>query len=113
MKPDELQYIDAHYAVSRDGVVWSTNRRFKDRTPKPMKPSVDGYGYAYVRPYINGAQKRVYVHRAVALMFVDGKSDECYIVNHKDGNKLNNNADNLEWCTPKDNVQHAIALGLR
>ena len=33
-------------------------------------------------------------------------------INHKDGNKLNNSLDNLEWCTPKYNSQHSWALGI-
>lgn len=51
-----------------------------------------------------------YVHRLVATHFVprvDGKT----IVNHKDGNKLNNRADNLEWCTQAENIAHSIANG--
>lgn len=52
-----------------------------------------------------------YLHRIIAGTFLhaeDGK--DC--VNHKDGNKLNNSASNLEWCTQSENVKHVINTGL-
>jgi len=51
------------------------------------------------------------VHRIVAHHFIDGDKD--LQVNHIDGNKLNNNSTNLEYISCKDNIEHAIKLGLR
>ena len=54
------------------------------------------------------------IHRAVALTFLNCPGDpNKYQVNHKDGDKLNNNCDNLEWVTVSDNVNHAYKTGLR
>jgi hypothetical protein len=55
--------------------------------------------------------KYLSTHRLVAEVFI-GEIEEGMVINHKDGDKLNNNADNLEICTPKDNVHHAIRTGL-
>lgn len=63
--------------------------------------------------YSTGKRKRLksLIHRIVALTFlplVDGKED----VNHKDGNKLENNEKNLEWVNHSENMRHAFDMGL-
>ena len=58
-----------------------------------------------------GNKKKMYVHRAVALAFIpnpDNKTD----VNHIDGDKYNNQLENLEWVTRKGNMRHAFSNGL-
>jgi hypothetical protein len=55
--------------------------------------------------------KHYYIHRLVALTFLDNQ-DNKKIVNHIDGNKLNNNIENLEWVTSLENNLHAINTGL-
>lgn len=60
----------------------------------------------------DGKCKTVKIHRLVAKAFlspVDGKN----YVNHKDGNKGNNHADNLEWVSMSENAKHAWETGLR
>ena len=56
-------------------------------------------GYPCVSIKINGKPKMMKMHRLVAIIFVPGRTDEKNIVNHKDENKLNYNASNLEWTT--------------
>jgi hypothetical protein len=49
----------------------------------------------------------------VAETFIGPKPGKGYEVNHKDGNKKNNNLDNLEWCTRSQNIKHSFNIGLR
>jgi hypothetical protein len=57
-------------------------------------------------------RKIYFVHRLVAITFIENPDNKPQI-NHKDGNKLNNNVDNLEWCTQKENSIHAWSNGLQ
>ena len=65
-------------------------------------------GYPAVDIRCNGKKKKAFVHRLVAEAFIPNP-DNLPCVNHKDENKANNNADNLEWCT----VQYNNAYGSR
>ena len=87
-------------AVSNTGKIWSVKRQ------KLLKPKIDKYGYKAVLLWVDYDTK-IYttVHRLVAKAFCENPNNY-NVVNHKDLNKLNNNADNLEWCTNKYNVQH-------
>ena len=57
-------------------------------------------------------QKIYLLHRIVAKAWVPNPNNYPE-VNHIDGNKLNNNSDNLEWCTRSYNIKHAYANGLQ
>jgi hypothetical protein len=73
----------------------------------------EGKYYYFVAIGIGGKKNKGFtVHRLVALTFLDNPNDLPF-VNHKDGNKLNNHVDNLEWCTRYENEQHAFATGLK
>lgn len=66
-------------------------------------------GYPRVGLSVNSKHYYRFVHRLVADAFIQkewGKN----VINHKDGNPQNNAVDNLEWCTPKENVWHATNI---
>lgn len=60
----------------------------------------------------NNKGKYFTIHRLVAMHFIDNPNNKP-IVNHIDGNKLNNNVENLEWTTYGENNQHAYDTGLK
>ena len=69
-------------------------------------------GYRRVHLTKNKIDKYLSVHRLVAEAFIPNPNNYPQ-VNHKDGNKLNNSVDNLEWCTNEYNFQHALRFSLK
>lgn len=96
-------YQNPDYMVDEDGNVYS--KRFPDRILKPETNT----GYAKLH-LVNddGSLQSVSVHRMVAMTFLRDTYQEGYVVNHKDGNPLNNNVENLEWLSQLDNVNYSI-----
>jgi hypothetical protein len=94
-----------NYSVTMSG------RVINNTTKKCKKPSDNhsGKGYLYVDLYNNGKRKRFYIHRLVAELYIPNPENKPY-VNHKDGNPRNNCVENLEWCTPLGNVEHASGV---
>lgn len=80
-------------------------------TNRILKPKKNHRGYLYYGVSIKGKYKDIIIHRAVAETFIPNPNNLPQ-VNHKDGNKLNNCVDNLEWVTAKENMIHATKMGL-
>lgn len=101
------------YQISNLGNVRSFSRWANGRVLSPGKTKPNPQSYLYVGLVGKGRNdiKNFYVHRLVAEYFCDNPNGYSE-VNHIDGNTFNNRAENLEWCTHKQNIQHALTRGL-
>lgn len=107
------------YIVSNLGNIRSLDRRIKGPQPNgrlikgKLRKILISNGYASVNliDKQTGRSTRNSVHRFVAEAFIPNPENKpC--VNHIDGNKQNNHVSNLEWCTYKENSEHAFRTGL-
>jgi hypothetical protein len=94
------------YEVSNDGKVKSLVRG-----GKLLKPAKNYHGYEQVVLYQDGKPKTTLLHRVVAFAHVENPGNLPW-VNHKNGIKDDNRAENLEWCDRAGNVRHAVEHGL-
>lgn len=74
-----------------------------------LATQVQNSGYVLVHLHLDNERKAHTVHRLVASAFVPGYAAE---VNHRDGDKSNNAASNLQWVSSSENKQHALSTGL-
>lgn len=95
------------YEVSNFGHV-----RSLFRYKRILKPMISSTGYQRVDLFKNKQRKQFSVHRLVATAFVNNDDNKPF-VNHKDENKLNNRADNLEWVTHQENCLYGTAIQRR
>lgn len=93
------------YTIDTDGNVFSIRKN------KYLKQTIDKYGYCKVTLQKDKHKKIYSVHRLVAENFIDNPNNLPQ-VNHIDGNKKNNNINNLEFCTAKHNMNEAVRIGL-
>ena len=91
--------------VKRNGNVYHWKERF-------LKPQKEKNGYIRFILSKDGRMHRVLIHRAVAEAFIENKQNKPQ-VNHKNGNKEDNNVNNLEWVTAQENTLHSLANKLR
>ncbi len=110
---------EGHYVVDQFGRVFGVNRTTmvqdngriyeKPIAGKQMKQSVHTAGYKTVTLTKDGKSKTVFVHRIVAEAFIDNP-DNLPMVNHRDEDKTNNFAENLEWCSASYNRTYGKAV---
>jgi len=103
LKMKEIK-LGNRYIVYENGTIWSIKQS------KFLKGIVGRGGYYRFNLVEHGNCQ--YLHRLVAKLFIENPENKP-MVNHKDGNKLNNNVSNLEWVDCKENTKHAIETGLR
>ena len=112
---EQIVGYEGKYEITDDGVVISIKRKARNGKPiggRALKGGTYPNGYRYVMLRDDyGKDTCVMIHRLVAQTFIPNPLNlPC--VNHLDGNKQNNCITNLEWCTPLENVRHAIRTGL-
>lgn len=101
------------YTISDTGVVMAKERKQTGAVvgickQRKMKCSTNNTGYCCVLLRGGaGVKKKMYVHRLVAIHFIENPNNYKQI-NHIDGNIKNNNKDNLEWCTASMNIKHSF-----
>lgn len=108
------------YEVSSLGRIRSLPRIVKSRSPngrlmkgKIRKPNFRSHGYIqfnlYDKENKNFAARNL--HRIIAMAFIPNPENKPE-VNHIDANPSNNSLSNLEWVTHKENIVHAVKIGL-
>jgi len=112
MTEDELKAIEARYnaatpgyEITSDGLVFSIATNWRGYGKRRMDAPVNSKGYPSVRLTINGMRKRYLVHALVAKQYLPPRPSLQHEIRHLDGNKLNNNVENLCWGTRKDNAR--------
>lgn len=96
----DIKGYKGHYKINRNGDVFSYS------TNKLLAKTISTPKYYVVSLWKNNKGKTIPIHRLLAEAFIpkiEGKT----LVNHIDGNKLNNDLTNLEWCTCSENNKHA------
>ncbi|MFG6426059.1 MAG: HNH endonuclease [Muribaculaceae bacterium] len=85
------------------------NHECSIRASRILKGRMKKNGYIQIGLSKDGIQRTFTVHRLVAQAFIPNPTHHPY-VNHKDENKINNHADNLEWCTPTYNTRYGSGI---
>jgi hypothetical protein len=97
----DVKNFEENYMISNTGLLYSKKAK------RILCTHPNGDGYLSFHASTKKGSFTLRIHRLVASHFLEiDPKKQC--VNHKDGNKLNNNVNNLEWCTHKENTQHAI-----
>lgn len=112
-----IQPIDANELcrpITTNTTYWITNYGrciSLHNTPAVVSPNQNKSGYVLYHLFQDGERKAIYAHREVARAFCPPSTTESKVeVNHRDGNKKNNDYRNLEWITHRDNMIHYFTV---
>lgn len=108
----DIPNYEGLYQINCNGIIKSLINNKGCKRDKILKPKEDRKGYLRIGLTKNKKQKFLLVHRLVAQTFI-ANTNNYPVVNHIDGNPLNNNINNLEWCTYSYNTKHAYKIGLK
>lgn len=86
-------------------------RSIKRKTPFILKQKINKIGYVVIRSTVYKKRRFFLVHRLIALTFIPNPHNKP-MINHKNGIKIDNRIDNLEWVTSSENIKHAFDFGL-
>jgi len=118
MRKKNLEFMNLpEHEIWEDGTVKSIDRIIETKSGKrvlkgkilSIKPGLQGYPHITIN--YKGKYKGISLHRLLAICFIPNP-DNLPCVNHINGNKLNYNLINLEWCTHVKNIRHAYNTGL-
>lgn len=98
------------YEVSNFGNVKRMKKLNNQHEPNTiLKPFLTSAGYTRVQLFLHGKKRNHFIHRLVAMAFLDNPMKKTQ-VNHINGDKVNNNLSNLEWSTPSENGKHSYKV---
>ena len=95
----------SRYFISNNGNIFYKDKNNDLKSISPIKNKSRGYLYVNLKDDDN-KKRFIQIHRLVGLAYLKYINDKL-VINHKDGNKQNNNIDNLEWLTDLENRKHA------
>lgn len=109
----QIKGYEGLYEINKEGKVYSLScsNRFKSKQGF-KKPYIDVHGYIKISLTKNKKSHLHSIHRLLMQTFHPVEDDRKLQINHKNGIKGDNRLENLEWCTPLENVRHAIREGL-
>lgn len=102
-----LNNEETNYIITDEGKVYN------NCTKKQLMGTISAHGYRVITFSIKGKKINRYLHRLMAKYFLDYNEDGNLVINHKDGNKLNNSLSNLEIVSSSENLIHAYNNNLK
>lgn len=106
MRKEKIEDLEGEIWIHNNGYEISNKGRIITKQGKLSQGGITSFGYKNCNVEFDDGFHARSVHRAVAYAFLGKPPNEDDDINHKDGNKLNNCPENLEWVTHKENMQH-------